>query len=185
MTMFLFGVAVNSFAGVVDFEDITTQDFDTIIVSDGFSFNFSGFGWLIGPGPIAGFNLTDDGTSRLNGVGNPIAVSMTAVDSHLFSIQQLNAATANTTDSPGAIVLTGHLTGGGTVTQTLNVTTSFQVFGIDPSFTGLTSVDFSSNSLTLDNIQVDAGAAVPEPSTFATLAGVVLAFALRRKLVRP
>jgi hypothetical protein len=109
---------------------------------------------------------------------------MTSVDSHLFSIQQLDAATANTTDSPGTIALTGHLPGGGTVTQTLNVTTTFQTFGIDPSFTGLTSVDFKSNSLTLDNIRVDSATAVPELSTFAMLAGAVAVCALRRKPLR-
>jgi hypothetical protein len=66
----------------------------------------------------------------------------------------------------------------------LNVTTNFQTFGINSSFTGLTSVDFSSSSLTLDNIQVDAGAAVPEPPTFVMLGGIAAVLALRRKLLR-
>jgi hypothetical protein len=179
--------AANSFGGVIDFEDQPTQNFATPIVSDGFSFSFGPVGWLIGPGPLAGFSLTDDGTSRLNSVGSPQDVGMTATDSHLFSIQQLDAATANTTDAPGTIVLTGHLFGGGAVTQTLDITPTFQTFSIDPGFTGLTSVDFVSTSLSLDNIQVDAPAAAPEPSTFAMLAMVVAGFAFRRKFaqVRP
>jgi len=168
-------------ATTLDFEDITSNNFDTPIVSNGFSFDFSG-GWFIGPEPLGAFN--SNGTSRLVTTANT-TILMQAADSHIFTLSSLFAATGSSTGT-GTIQLTGNLDGGGTVSQTLNVTSDFTSFTINPSFTNLSSVTFltSSTGGGLDNLLVDGAAAAPEPASLMLVGIGVAVCALHRRKKR-
>ena len=101
------------------------------------------------------------------------ASTVTLSSASVFSLLNFNASTlvnAGTT----VLTLTGHVSGGGTLSQTFNTLGNFQwsLFSLT-NWNNLTSVDIASSNLTtgtgLDNITYNQSASVPEPSVFLLL----------------
>lgn len=98
---------------------------------------------------------------------NTVTLSSTSV----FSMQSFNAATI-AIGSVATLILTGHVSGGGTLTQTFNTLSPnlWSLFSLT-NFNNLTSVNITSTQpiTGLDNISYTQSAAVPEPSVFLLL----------------
>lgn len=166
-------------AAVLDFEDISTDDFTNPIISQGFEWDFSASGWFIGPHDAAICpSCSSSGSKNLVAAGDrdgdTANVTMTNTGGTTFDISSLEAATANTGDS-NQLLITGTLFGGGTITETLTIDGSFDSYSIT-GFNNLVSVSFASvnsgsynfGGFSLDNINLDA-ASVPEPASLALL----------------
>lgn len=81
------------------------------------------------------------------------------------------------------VAFTGHIVGGGTVSQTFQTDGSFglETFNFNSGFTNLTSLDFTgANGTTyqIDNLKVQT---IPEPSSLALLGAAGLAAMTRRR----
>lgn len=122
--------------------------------------------------------------------GNATIV-MTPVGGGTFGVSALDAA-VYWIGASGSILLTGQISGGGTVTQTLNVGTPWASFSL-VGFNNLTSLTFQDTTsggflvapgMGIDNINL--GTATPEPGTIIMLGSGVIGLAgmLRRKLMR-
>jgi hypothetical protein len=97
--------------------------------------------------------------------------TLTTINGRPFAIQSIDLAEMYLGSQPSTEPTTfiGTLVGGGTVTQTFDVSnTSFQTYLFGGSFSGLTSVSWTATTETpqFANINVSA---VPEPSTWAML----------------
>jgi hypothetical protein len=172
------------------------DDFAGTQFQDGFRFDFNADGWGIFTDGFVGGGApyTHNGTTRLMASGgNPTAyVDMTPVSGVPFALTGFDAATMFPDLGSGGIVVVGSLFGGGTVTENINVTTTFGAFILPATFTNLTSVRFSNAipsdfrqdpSFSLDNIVIDGGNRVPDAGSVAPLffVAVVGLIAFRRK----
>lgn len=183
--------ASQAHSAVLDFNS-HPSDFNTPIFDSGFQFSFTSSGWgVFGPSSGACCNLNYNGTPALYADGardtDPGRVVMTKVDGGTFAVSSLDAATY-WTGSSGAVELIGKLAGGGTVTTSLNVTSSWASFVLPSSFVGLTSLTIRDTQVGgflaapgfgVDNINTTA---VPEPEVYAlSLAGLLTVGALARR----
>lgn len=188
-------------AATVDFEDVTVPDIPalgTAITSDGFTFTPSstGFGVFLKnvnlAGNPTGFAINLDGTNTLVVDGNgtsstPASVTMAESNSSLFSVSQLFGATGLTNEGDGKLLVIGQLGAGGTVTETLSLTPTFQTLSLNSSFTGLSKLILASGEtgatgsepgFALDDIVVNSNsgsitgpvAGTPEPGTIILMA---------------
>lgn len=163
-------------ASLVTFEG-HPDDFAAVQTSEGFTFSFSASGWGILTDGFAdvGTPYTHNGTTRLMAAGGDHSVTMSRTGGGVFSLQGLDAAVFFPGFS-GQIELLGHISGGGTVSTTLDVLDVFASYGgaAFNAFSSLNDIVFTevggspdfrgSGGLSLDNLRVDeAGTTVPEP----------------------
>lgn len=188
-------VAASSQATLLDFET-HPDDFGNPMFEQGFTLTTATSGWAIvsdawtfSPNPVR------NGTVRFlmsgNGNGGVNGGQMTLTDSTNtpFSIQSFDASVMfDTPNNVNTLILIGNINGGGTVTTTVNINTTFQGFTLDASWTNLDSVIFRSGTnaafvtdpgVGLDNIQVNNP--VPEPATLAVIGLGLAALKRRRK----
>jgi hypothetical protein len=177
---------------IIDFNS-HPSDFSTPIFDSGFQFDFNASGWgVFGPGSGACCNVNYNGTTSMFADGDRIgnaSILMTQVGGGTFSVSALDAA-VYWIGASGQILLTGQISGGGTVFQTLTVGTpwaSYTLSGFD-NLVSLTFQDTTSGGfltapgMGIDNINL--GPSIPEPGTLVMFgSGIVgLAGLLRRKL---
>jgi hypothetical protein len=155
---------------------------------------------LSSAGPTPGFNTYGTGTtgffSGAPGL-SPLTggvVDLRAADGSTFVLSSLDLARNFAFDPAPIVTFTGNLAGGGTVTQTVTVTTAigtpaFQNFDFT-GFNNLVSVNWNQAStpaaglhqFTGVTIETGTTTAVPEPSSMLLFGtGAVVAFALLRK----
>lgn len=126
---------------------------------------------------LVGSFYADNGSDwLLYNSASPLTLSRTGGTP--FSIQSFDATfwgiPNNFDGSNGNIAVTGHLDGGGTLSQTFTVDTNpaFETFLFGPAWANLASVEFQNvqGRIAFDNFVVDeAVAAVPEPAALAVL----------------
>ena len=170
-------------AGIITF-DSHPNDFGTPIVDSGFSFAISASGWgVFSPTSGACCNVNYNGTPALFADGDsigPASVLMTKVGGGVFSVSALDAS-AYWNGASGQIDVIGEISGGGTVTTTLTVGSTWASFTLG-SFNNLVSLTFqdtasggflSAPGLGLDNINTSTGS-VPEPGSWALITAGLL-----------
>ena len=139
--------------------------------------------WTSAP-DIGAFNGTP---YLLDYTGGLLSVSRT--DSQNFTLHSFDMALGWYSSSPTANVdVTYYLAGGGTSLQTLPLTLAYQTFSPELSLSQVT-FDLSTGGLggyiSLDNLNVDGAAPVPEPETYALmLAGLALVGTVARRRSR-
>lgn len=179
-------------AAIIDFNAHAT-DFGSPIVDSGFQFDFNSAGWgVFGPGSGACCNVNYNGTPALFADGDRsgnASVVMTKIGGGAFGVSALDAS-VYWTGATGQIDMVGQLSGGGTVSTTLSVSSTWASFGFG-TFNGLVSLTFSDTTsgafltapgLGIDNINTAPGTATPEPASCALLsAGLIALGALARR----
>jgi hypothetical protein len=177
-------------AAIIDF-NAHPADFGTPILDTGFKFDFNSSGWgVFGPGSGACCNVNYNGTPALYADGDRSGnaqVIMTQIGGGTFAVSAFDAATY-WTGASGTLDITGNLSGGGTVTDSFNLTSAFQSFTLPGTFNNLVSLEFedsqSGSFLTapgfgIDNINLaPGGSTVPEPTSLMLLATGLGALAL-------
>lgn len=110
-------------------------------------------------------------------------LNITQIGDSTFNFTSLDLGLGYFNDSISATVkLSGHLVGGGVISQSFEINKSFQTF--NPGFTNLTSLSITSSApgyLVADNINVTA---VPEPTSYALFIlgiGLIFVSVQRRK----
>ncbi len=171
--------ASQSQAMVIDF-DAHPTDFGTPIIESGFQFDFTSAGWgVFGPGSGACCDVNYNGTTSLfadgDRDGQRAFVVMTKVGGGTFDVSALDAAVYWIGAPDGTIELTGALSGGGTVSASLNVGQGWQSFALGGGFSNLVSLTFQDSvsgaflaapGFGIDNVNT---APVPEPETYALM----------------
>lgn len=165
-------------AMVIDF-NAHPDDFGTPIIESGFQFDFWSAGWgVFGPGSGACCDINYNGTTSLftdgDRSGQRANVVMTKVGGGTFDVSALDAAVYWIGAPDGTIELTGALSGGGTVSASLNVGQGWQSFALG-GFSNLVSLTFQDSvsgaflqapGFGIDNINT---APVPEPESYALM----------------
>ncbi|MBI1334615.1 MAG: PEP-CTERM sorting domain-containing protein [Armatimonadetes bacterium] len=179
-------------ATVIDFEDITSDQFDNPLVSEGYNFNFSAGGWGILTDSYTGSGRVQDGSVTLAAIGDDNngatgSVNFKPISDAPFSMESFDSAVFDGTFATGSITVVGNYEGGGTTSQVFNVTNQWQTFMLDGSFTNLDSITVMDNGsgglgtvsgFQLDNLTIDS---VPEPASLAVLGIGALALVRRRR----
>lgn len=179
-------------AGIIDF-NAHPPDYGTPIFDSGFQFDFSAAGWgVFGPGSGACCNINYNGTPALFADGDRTgnaSVVMTEVGGGTFDVSALDAS-VYWTGAIGQIDMVGQLFGGGFVSTTLDVSSTWAHFAfgtfnnlVSLTFTDTTSGEFLvAPGLGIDNIDTAPGTATPEPASCALLsAGLIALGALARR----
>lgn len=140
-------IGASAHAASIDFESVSPTQFgDPILNADGFDWDFTASGWFIGD-PSAAFypNGVTNGTNILvaSGSSSP-SVTMMKTGGGAFDVASL-WATGSSSLGGGTIRLLGSLMGGGSVTTTLTVGTSFSQYFLS-GFNNLMSLSFTSGS---------------------------------------
>lgn len=171
---------------VIDFNS-HPPDFASQIFDSGFEFDVTAAGWGVFDAAEGCCDVNDNGTRSLFADGdlNGVAtVVMSPVGGGTFSLSQIAAAVYFTSAPPDTLILTGQLSGGGTVTQTLDTSTTWTTYVLS-GFTNLTSLTFQDGTsgdflvapgFGIDNINL--GSPVPESSSWAMLLTGFAAFGL-------
>lgn len=177
-------------AVVVTFEDITPENADPNVESFGFNFQSGFSGWLYtAPGGVVEsiFSGNPHDSIRLAGVGDSSdgepkvdlpgpGVQMTELGGGAFSVFGFDASTFATTQLTDTLTIEADLFAGGTISTTVDLTTSFQSFNLT-GFEEVTSVSFFStvgdgflsDGFQIDNISTVPTEAVPEPTSILGL----------------
>lgn len=186
-------LAASAHATLIDFN--SHSDDGSLVISDsGYNFTTTATGWgVFANGTSLPFGpYTHDGSVRYiatgDSTGDHARVLISAVNAVPFNFTGMDAATAYTSFGNGQIQIIGNKVGGGTVSEFINVTTTFSAVSLTQSYTNLTSLlirdavggSFASGpAFSVDNINVVA-APVPEPASMAAL-GLGLTAVLRRR----
>ncbi|MBX3616948.1 FxDxF family PEP-CTERM protein [Nitrosomonas sp.] len=190
----ILGISQISQAAVIDFNSHSPAlDGSNPIFDSGFRFDFNASGWgVFGPGSGACCNVNYNGTTSLFADGDKHGKNasslMTPTTGGTFSIFSLDAS-VYWTGATGTLDIIGNLFGGGTVTTSLSISSTWQNFLLPGTFTNLVSVEFrdsqsgsflSAPGFGVDNINITP---VPEPETYAMLlAGLgLLSLMVRRR----
>ena len=180
-------------AAIIDFESVVTDNFDNVIVADGYTWDFKAAGWWIGPADIANHpDGTSNGTSNLVAAGDNngnASVTMTQVGNAAFDISGLDAATANILEFNG-LTITGLFDMGGSISTTIDIDATFDGYVL-AGFTNLASVTFSSvnsapyndGGFSIDNIIVDEAVGVSAPYTLSLIVLGLIGFGTSRRLI--
>jgi hypothetical protein len=199
--LFSFGLTIN--ANVIDFETGSfVRGFGQTGISEGFSFTTGGQSSSVITVPVNPTNCSpnciSDGTLTL-GAFNGATVTIDPIIPGAFNLESFDVAgTAATGSNRNAtsIRVIGNLFGGGQVAQMFSIDpTAFQTVTLNSSFVNLSSAEFdglqpvglNSPEFQLDNIVYTTASTVPEPTSLALLATVLIASVLvtvGRKLVR-
>jgi hypothetical protein len=177
------------------FNPYTSQGFQLTSSSGGFVFNSPDTG-NGSPQPV-GNNPFYAGANGLAAFA-PATITLTQTNGEPFSRLSIGLARNFAFDPPPSSTFTGTFAGGGTVAQTLTVSTAsppltFQTFDLT-GFTNVTSVTWDQDVVPSEgihqfgNIHLFIGLAVPEPSSLVTGAIAALAglgvWARRRRAAR-
>jgi hypothetical protein len=192
LALFAFGFGGLTKANVIDFE---TGSFILGIGQTGTldRFNFTTGGQSssflavpVMPGSCIP-SCISNGTLSLGAFNGATMMMDPIIPDDIFSLQSFDVAgtaTAGSTRNVTSLRVIGNLFGGGQVIQTFVVMPDvFQTLTLNSSFAGLSSVEFdgllpiglNSPEFQLDNITYNLAAAVPEPSSRALVAAVLLA----------
>ena len=187
-------LALSAAAAQASIIDFNTHPFDggNPILESGFTFNFNAAGWgVFSSGACC--NLNYNGTAALYADGDRSGSNASSVMSltggGTFSVSAFDAA-SYWNGATGTLNVIGNIFGGGTVSASFGVNSTFQSFSLT-GFNNLVSLQFqdsasggflSAPGFGVDNINLDPSA-VPEPETYAMmLAGLgLLGFVARRR----
>ncbi len=181
MLLGLFGAlfCFDAYSAVINFNS-HPSDGSTPIFESGFRFDFEAAGWgVFGPGSGACCNINYNGTPALFADGDRTTnayVDMTVDGGGTFSVSGFDAS-VYWTGASGTLNLIGTLFGGGTVTASYDVSSTWQSIILPGSFTDLTSLRFQDSmsggflgapGFGIDNINTGAPT-VPEPASLLLL----------------
>jgi len=165
-------------AATIDFNShIPAVDGGNPILDSGYTFDFAASGWGVFEDSFVGGGApyVRNGTTRLFAQGNNASVEIFATDSSVFSFDGFDTATTFDYFSSGNMQVTGNISGGGTISQTFQLTNSFASYSLGAGWSNLSSVIFqdlvsgswtSSSGFSLDNLIINEGSAtIPEPAT--------------------
>ncbi|MBS1727248.1 MAG: PEP-CTERM sorting domain-containing protein [Armatimonadetes bacterium] len=190
----LAALSLSSFASadMLDFEDITADQFGNPIPSEGFTFDFNAQGWSIATNGYTGAGRVQNGTSTLFLAGprdfSNAQVMFSSDSGAPFSIQSFDSAVFTGSFATGSIEFVGSYVGGGITVQDFSITNQWQSFAMNGTFTNLQSVtvvDLDTHNFgdgpgfQLDNIAING--TVPEPASLAVLGLGALALVRRRR----
>ena len=189
-------MCVSMLVGAAELVQATTITFETHTpipddnnpqFQDGYRFDFNARGWIVTLFDELGAPYTTNGTVRLLASGDRSSstayVDMTHVSGTPFTLNRLDVATMFPDLGNGGLTITGQLTGGGDITQSVTLTPSYTTLVLPPTFTNLTTVRFQDTisgdyrtepGFALDNIVIET---IPEPSTPVLLLLATIAFA--------
>ena len=180
-------------AGTVITFDAHPTDYANPIFDSGFQFDFNSSGWgVFGPGSGACCNVNYNGTPAMFADGDRsgnASIVMTVIGGGTFDVSGFDAS-VYLTGAIGQILVVGQLSGGGTVSTTLNVDStwaSFVITGFNDlaslTFSDTTSGDFlTAPGLGIDNINTSPATGTPEPASYGLLcAGLIALAALARR----
>jgi hypothetical protein len=180
----LFGTAAQ--AGPITFDSHPT-DFGTPIFDSGFTFTFQAAGWgVFGPGSGACCSINYNGTPALYADGDRDGARASSVMSltggGTFSVFGFDAA-SYWQGAKGTLVVIGSLSGGGTISASFGVNSTFQTFTLG-GFTNLVSLTFQDSQsgaflgapgFGIDNIALEpSSTGVPDPGASLLLLGMGL-----------
>ena len=191
-----FTSARRSEAQIVDFEvGPFGTCFDASCFFGGYQFDFVADGWGIDASGNSFFNRAGDASAGVLGAYGgfflpAITVTMSKIGGGEFSLSGLLAAVGDPgAPGPSSIDIKGFLTGGGTVSTSIEIFHDFSSYSID-GFDHLTSVEFSNSDtgafsglvgMSLDDINTSAATTTPEPASIALVSTGLLGLAAIRR----
>ena len=157
---------------VIDFEDIApaagiTDEFNTIREISGFNFEIVHAHIVDSEYPTVGTFWPDNGTDYFQH-DNPSPVSITRADGMAFSIQRMDASVGHSTFAKIIdFTLTGHLVGGGTISENFHHEGlfGFMTFDVDTGWENITQLDIVHTKSILDYDNIVFNSPVPVPAT--------------------
>ena len=188
-------VTADSKATTINFSNLNTGS----CASDGPSVTSGGYNFSGNPADSSMFMcnagvVANNTTPALINANATSEIFMSAVGNAVFSLNSFSAG--NRDDSPSnygtttAIALTGYLSGGGTVTETISLSGNlFSNFLVNANFINLTSASFiaigtpgyeASGEFVINNIAVN-GAVVPEPASIALFGAALFGLGIARR----
>ena len=186
-------ISVN--AALLDFEGMNNSV--TTYSADGYNFEFSFSGWFIGQYVSYNNNgttvLNGQGAYSVTGLGNYVDISLT--NGSTFDVSMFDASIMHNSFSSGSLFVTGLLSGGGTVTETVSLSNTYNTYSLPSAFTDLTSIRFGemggspdwlgSAGISIDNIQFSTVPIPPALWLFGSGLLVLIGLTRRRKAVTP
>ena len=178
-------------AGLITFDGLGVNTDDPVTV-DGITFDYQDRnGWAIG---IPGVNLCcslNNGTDALlirDTADYDMTIELTDALGGEFSLNSFDVAGGHIGGSGMSILITGFLSGGGTIVQSVStIADTFLTVSL-AGFNDLTSVtirgtgsDFLTDAFQIDNVLVNSDVTVPAPGTIALIGLGLVGMAFRRR----